>query len=54
MKTAEQIYAELQRERKKLDKMPLGSELTLKQSIVVDKLINEYYRALANERSMAV
>lgn len=53
MKTVEQIYADLQREREKLNKMPLKSDLTLKQSIVVDKLINEYYRALANERSIA-
>jgi len=46
----DQIYAELQAERQKLNAMPLGDELTLKQSLVVDRLIVVYYRALAEER----
>ena len=41
-----QILADIEREKLKLSKMPLGSELTLQQSMVVDRLINEYYRAL--------
>lgn len=54
MRDVDHIYNELQKERQKLNAMPLGSELTLKQSILVDKLINEYYRALAAERKVAV
>lgn len=53
MRTVEQIYAELMLEREKLNNMPLGSDLTLKQSIVVDKLINEYYRALSDRGRIA-
>jgi len=41
-----QILTDIEREKAKLSKMPLGSELTLQQSMVVDRLINEYYRAL--------
>lgn len=47
MRTVDQIYAEIQLEREKLNNMTLGSDLILKQSIVVDKLINEYYRAVS-------
>jgi len=53
MRTVEQIYAELILEREKLNTMPLGSALTLKQSIVVDKLINEYYWALSDRGRIA-
>ena len=47
MRPIEQITAELKREQDKLNQMPLGSDLTLRQSEIVDELINEYYRALA-------
>ncbi|GBF33574.1 hypothetical protein DCCM_2677 [Desulfocucumis palustris] len=50
---AKEIYTELERERKKLCSMPLGSDLMLKQSRLVDELINEYYRAVAGGRRMA-
>lgn len=51
-RTVNQIFAELLREQKKLNKMPLGSDLTLKQSQKVDGLINEYYQAC--DRRMVV
>jgi len=41
------ILADIEREKLKLSEMPLGSAGILQQSEVVDKLINEYYRALA-------
>jgi len=47
MRPIKQILTELKREQDKLNQMPLGSELTLRQSEIVDELINEYYRALA-------
>jgi hypothetical protein len=53
MRTVDQIYVEIQIEREKLNNMPLCSDLILKQSIVVDKLINEYYRALSDKGRIA-
>lgn len=50
---AEQIYAGLQQEQQKLSTMPLGEESTLKQSLLVDKLIIAYYQALAVEKNKA-
>ncbi len=44
------IYRELRMEQKKLSRMPLGSELTLRQSQKVDGLVNEYYQAMENEK----
>jgi len=43
MRPIEQILTELKREQDKLNQMPLGSDLTLQHSMVVDELINEYY-----------
>jgi len=56
MRPIEQILAELKREQDKLNVMPLGSDLTLQQSMVVDELINEYYRVsgYVSERKDAV
>ena len=47
MRQISQILSDIEREQEKLNTMPLCSELTLRQSMVVDELINEYYRALA-------
>jgi len=47
MRLVNQILSDIEREKLKLSKMPLCSDLTLRQSMVVDELINEYYRALA-------
>ena len=53
MRQIEQILIDIEREQGKLNTMPLGSDLTLQQSVVVDKLINEYYRALAQGGNVA-
>ena len=45
-----QILADIQIEQNRLNEMPLGSESTLQQSQIVDKLINEYYQVLTGER----
>ena len=42
----DRIYRELRREQKKLRKMTLGDPGILAQSLVVDRLVVEYYRAL--------
>jgi len=42
----DRIYCELLRERDKLRKMMLGTPETYRQSLVVDRLVVEYYRAL--------
>lgn len=47
---ADRIYYKLQREQQKLKKMSLGQTSTLEQSVIVDRLINEYYRVIAIER----
>ena len=44
------IYRELRKEQKKLSRMPLRSEFTLRQSQKVDGLVNEYYQALEAEK----
>jgi len=44
------IYRDLRREQKKLRKMTLGTPEAYRQSLVVDRLIVEYYRALEMER----
>jgi len=54
MRTAEQVFNDLHWEQQKLKKLPLRTEPTLKQSILVDKLIVEYYRALKAERRAIV
>lgn len=40
------ICKQIQREREKLNAMPLGNDLTLQKSRMVDELINEYYKEL--------
>jgi len=42
----DRIYRELRREQRKLRKMTLGAPVILAQSLVVDRLVVEYYRAL--------
>ena len=45
----DRIYRELRREQKKLRKMTLGTPETYKQSLVVDRLVVEYYRAFEED-----
>ena len=49
----DRIYRELRREQKKLRKMTLGTPGILAQSLVVDRLVVEYYRALEMERKVS-
>jgi hypothetical protein len=42
----DRIYRELRREQNKLRKMTLGAPETYRQSLVVDRLVVEYYRAM--------
>jgi len=42
----DRIYRELRREQKRLRKMTLGAPGILPQSLVVARLVVEYYRAL--------
>lgn len=51
MKPIDMIYAELRREQRKLNMMPLTDRAALlRQSQVVDRLVVEYHRAMRREQ----